>query len=431
MSKKGKLAALGVLGIAIVGAGAMAATKSGKKPVEVRIEAVEARPLVASVTASGQVQPQTKVDVAADISGRIVRLAVKEGDRVTRGQFLLQIDPAQYEAAVQRSEAALASARAQAAQQRSNYAQAKLTYDRSVQIRTANPQLVAPSELDQLRTQMEVAEAQLDAANFSIAQSQAALRDARTQLARTTINAPMAGRITRLNVEQGETAVPGTFNKDAATLLTISDMSSLQTKVKVDETDVARISIGDSAEVQIDAFPDTTFIGRVVEISNSSVRASAAAQAGTDQAIDYEVTIQLVNAPVDTRPDFSATAKVITDTRDSALSIPIIALTVRENEELANRDSAVTIGRGAQPKKAVGKRDVEGVFVVGADNRVTFRPVKVGIAGERYFEVLNGLERGQRIVAGTYQAIRELKDSTLVREPKVDPKGKKTTVSKS
>lgn len=432
MSKKGKMTALGVVGIAVIGLGAVAATKSGKKPVDVRIEAVEARPLVASVTASGQVQPRTKVDVAADIAGRIVRLAVKEGDRVTRGQFLLQIEPDQYEAAVQRAEAALASARAQAAQQRANYTQAKLTHDRSAQIRQVNAQLVAQSELDNLRTQMEVAQAQLQAAEYSIAQSAAAVRDARTQLARTTINAPMAGRVTRLNVEQGETAVPGTFNKDAATLLTISDMTTLETKVKVDETDVARISVGDSAEVQIDAFQDTTFVGHVVDISNSSVKAGAGAQVGGgDQAIDYEVTIQLVNSPTDTRPDFSATAKIVTDSRPSALSIPIIALTVRENEELANADTAPTLGRSSQPKKQVGKRDVEGVFIVGADNKVTFRPVKVGIAGERYFEVESGLKPGERIVAGTYQAIRELKDGMLVREAKPDAKDKTKTVAKS
>jgi HlyD family secretion protein len=425
MSKKGKLAALGALGTIIIGAGAVAATKNNKKPVDVRIEAVAARPLVASVTASGQVQPRTKVDVAADISGRIVRLAVQEGDTVHRGQFLLQIDPAQYEAAVQRAEAAVASARAQAAQSRASYAQAKLTYERSQQIRQTNAQLVAQGELDQLRTQMEVAEAQLEAANFSIAQSAAQLRDARTQLARTTINAPMGGRVTRLNVEQGETAVPGTFNKDAATLLTISDMATLETKVKVDETDVARISVGDSAEIQIDAFPDTTFLGRVVKISNSSIKAAAATAQGGDQAIDYEVTIQLVNSPPDTRPDFSATAKVVTDSRPSALSIPIIALTVRENEELADRDSAPTLSRGNAPTKQVGKRDVEGVFIVGADNKVTFRPVRVGIAGERYFEVVSGLKPGERIVAGTYQAIRELKDGALVREAKPDDKDKK------
>jgi HlyD family secretion protein len=413
MSKRAKWM---ILGVVVVGAGAVFATtaaRRGEKPTEVRIEAVEARDLVASVTASGQVQPRTKVDVAADISGRIVRLAVKEGQMVNRGDFLLQIDPEQYEAAVQRAEAGLSSAKAQAAQARANFLQAKRTYDRNVEIRRTNAQLVSEADLEQSRTQMEVNQALLEASDHNVEQSNATVRDAKTSLAKTTILAPMSGRITRLVVEQGETAVPGTFNKDAATLLTISDMSVLETIVKVDETDVARISLGDSAVIQIDAFPDTTFVGKVVEISHSSVR-GASTGATTEQAVDYEVRIQLLNPPTDTRPDFSATAKVVTDMRTKALSIPIIALTVRENEEVGGADSAVTVGRPAA--KEVGKRDVEGVFVVGADNKVTFRPVKVGIAGDRYFEVLTGLQAGDRIVGGTYQAIRELKDGALVKE---------------
>jgi HlyD family secretion protein len=422
MSKRAKWSMVGVAIALAVGGGVLTAMRRGDKPVDVRIEAVEARDLVASVTASGQVQPRTKVDVAADISGRIVRLAVKEGDRVTKGQFLLRIDPAQYEAAVQRSEAALAAARAQAAQAKANFIQSQRNFERSAEIKKTNPTLVSNEQLEQLRTQLEVNQALLDAANHSVDQSAAALRDARSALDKTTISAPMSGRVTRLNVEQGETAVPGTFNKDAALLLTIADMTALETKVKVDETDVARITVGDSAEVQIDAFPDTTFIGRVVQISNSSVKNAAAAATGaTDQAVDYEVTIQLVNAPVDTRPDFSATAKVVTDARQHVLSIPIIALTVREDERIENTDTVVTLGRTA-PTKQVGKRDVEGVFVVGKDNRVTFRPVRVGIAGEKHFEVVSGLQAGERIVGGTYQAIRELRDSALVREAKPDDK---------
>jgi HlyD family secretion protein len=192
---------------------------------------------------------------------------------------------------------------------------------------------------------------------------------------------------------------------------------------------VARIEVGDSAIVQIDAFPDTTFLGRVTKISNSSVKAAATSQGSADQAVDYEVTIQLVNPPKDTRPDFSATAKVVTDARTQALSIPIIALTVRENEKLENTDTAaIALGRTSNTKQ-VGKKDVEGVFVVGTDNKVTFRPVKVGIAGEKYFEVLTGLKAGERIVGGTYQAIRELKDGALVREPKKDDKKPQVTKS--
>jgi len=421
MSKRVKWSVAGGVLLVIAAIGGLTAMKGKNKPVEVRTEQVQPRDLVASVTASGQVRPQTKVDLSSDITGKIVRLAVKEGQIVTQGQFLLQIDPQQQEAAVQRVEAALASSRAQMAQAQANLLQAEKSYERTAQIKKANPQLISDENLEQLRTSVEVNQALFQAARHAVDQSLAAVRDARSSLGKTTIYAPMSGRVTRLNVENGETAIMGTLNKDAATLLTIADMSVLETKVKVDETDVARISIGDSAVIQIDAFPDTTFIGRVTKISNSAVKTAAQQQQNTDQAVDYEVTIQLVNTPTETRPDFSATAKIITDSRRNSLSIPIIALTVRENEALAKEDTAVGLGK-PKPKKEVGKKDVEGVFVVAADNKVTFRPVKVGIAGEKHFEVLNGLKQGDRIVAGTYQAIRELKDGAMIREAKVDPK---------
>jgi HlyD family secretion protein len=233
----------------------------------------------------------------------------------------------------------------------------------------------------------------------------------------------MSGRITKLAVQQGETAVPGTFSKDQALLLTISDMSVLETKVKVDETDVARLHVGDTAQVLIDAFPDTTFRGKVTEIAHSSVTAGTTTAGSSDQAVDYEVRVQLLNPPIDTRPDFSATAKIVWDSRKSVLSIPIIALTVREHEANENRDSAaVALGRKAT--KDIALKDVEGVFVVGKDNHVMFRPVKVGIPGEEYFEVLSGLQEGETVVAGSYQAIRTLHDSTAVREMKKDDKKK-------
>lgn len=428
MTKTVKYGIGGAVVVAVAALAYVAAQKNTTKPVEVRTEAVEARDLVASVTASGQIQPRTKVDVSADVTGKIVRLSVKEGDIVKKGQFLLQIDPEQPTAALQRSEAGQASAKAQAAQARANLLQAERNYERSLKIKQQTPSLVSDEQLEQLKTQMEVNKALAEAATYSVEQAVASVRDARQALNRTTIVAPMSGKVTRLNVEEGETAIMGTLNKDAATLLTISDMSELETKVKVDETDVARISVGDSALIQIDAFPDTTFVGRVVEISNSSVTKTASTNTG-DQAIDYEVRVQLVNPPPETRPDFSATAKIVTATRAKALSIPIIALTVREDESLASGDSAVTVGR--QPAKAVGKRDIEGVFIVGTDNKVSFRPVRVGIAGERHFEVLDGLKAGETIVSGTYQAIRELKEGALIKVSKPDPKKTATGGAKS
>jgi HlyD family secretion protein len=423
MTRRGKAVTAVVGGLLLAGVLVLAAFKRGDKPVEVRLEKVQKRDLVAYVTASGQVQPHTKVDVASDVSGRIVRLAVKEGDMVKKGQFLLQIDPATYQADVQREAAGVASARADLARAKANLEQAQNAYRRSSEIVKTNPALISAEQIEQLKTTVDVNDALYQAALHTVDQMNAALQNSQSSLAKTTILAPMDGRITRLAVQQGETAVPGTFNKDAALLLTISDMSVLETKVKVDETDVARLHVGDTAQVLIDAFPDTTFRGKVTEIAHSSVAAATTTTGSSDQAVDYEVRVQLIDPPLDTRPDFSATAKIVWDSRKSVLSIPIIALTVREHQADENRDSAAVV-LGKKATKDIAQKDVEGVFVVGKDNHVSFRPVKVGIPGEEYFEVLSGLQEGETVVAGSYQAIRTLHDSTAVKEIKKDDKKK-------
>ena len=221
----------------------------------------------------------------------------------------------------------------------------------------------------------------------------------------------MSGRVTRLPVEEGEVAVPSTFSKDIGLLMTISDLSVIQAKVKVDETDVVRLHLGDSVEVSIDAFPDTTFLGRVTKVSNSSVRDATATSGQNDRAVDYDVEVTLDKPPTDIRPDLSATARIVTDTRREALSIPIIALTVREHKPVS------TEARPVDTSTARKKKETEGVFVV-EKGVATFRPVKVGIAGDEYFEVLDGLKESETIVAGPYQAIRDLKDGARVREMK-------------
>ncbi|MBA2686125.1 MAG: efflux RND transporter periplasmic adaptor subunit [Gemmatimonadaceae bacterium] len=423
MTRRGKvITAVAVVAI-VAGVITLAAFKRGDKAVEVRLEKVQKRDLTAYVTASGQVQPHTKVDVASDVSGRIVKLSVKEGDMVTKGQFLLQIDPSTYQADVQREAAAVASARADLARAKANLDQSANSYRRSSEIVKTNAALISAEEVEKLKTTVEVNTALFQAAQHQVDQNNAALRNSNSQLAKTTIQAPMNGRVTRLNVQQGETAVPGTFSKDQALLLTISDMTVLETKVKVDETDVARLHVGDTAQVLIDAFPDTTFRGKVTEIAHSSVSAGTTPTASSDQAVDYEVRVQLLNPPIDTRPDFSATAKIVWDSRKAVLSIPIIALTVREHEANENRDSAAIV-LGKKATKDISQKDVEGVFVVGKNSKVTFRPVKVGIPGEEYFEVLSGLQEGETVVAGSYQAIRTLHDSTAVKEVKKDDKKK-------
>ncbi|NIM50120.1 MAG: efflux RND transporter periplasmic adaptor subunit [Gemmatimonadales bacterium] len=405
MSRK-KLIIFGGLGVAVVALIAFNAASQGDRGESVRIEEVERRDLVATVTASGQIEPQRSVDISADITGRITYIPVEEGDTVQKGDLVLRIDPSQYEAGVARARALLASAEASALQARANRDQAKRALERAQELRRQDPNLVSDEQLEQAQTGYDVAEALATSAEHQVAQSRASLQEAEEQLAKTVLRAPMSGEITRLAVEEGEVAVPSNFSREVGLLMTVADLSVIQVNVRVDETDVVRLHLEDSAEVTIDAFPDTTFAGQVTKISKSAVRAAAATAGGTNQAVDYDVEVTLNDPPPGIRPDLSATAKIVTATRDSSLSIPIIALTIREHEPI----STETVPQDT----AGGKEETEGVFVV-VNGIAEFRPVKVGIAGEEYFEVLEGLVEGDSIVGGPYQTIRDLRDGTPVR----------------
>jgi HlyD family secretion protein len=422
--------------LAALGAGGFFFKKQQEKnkATEVRMEPVGRKDLVAAVTASGKIEAETKVDVSADVTGRILKIAVKEGDLVTKGQFLIQIDPAQFEGAVNRGQALLASSQASLIQSQANRDQALRQLDRTRELQKTNPNLISTESVEQAQQAYDVGVAIYETNQAQVAQARAALKEAQDNLARTRLFAPIAGRVTRLAVEEGEVAVPGTFSKETALLMTIADMSTIIAKVQVDETDVVRVSLGDSVQVTIDAFADTTFVGRVSKISNSAklTAGMTSGQGGSnDRAVDFDVEITLTAPPRDVRPDLSSTARIVTDTRSNVLAIPIIALTVREHEAVPNegKDDAAKggmtktasataapagadSGKGGKPKK-----EREGVFVV-RDGIATFRPVKVGIAGDEFFEVLDGLRPDEVIVAGTYQAIRDLKDGAKVKEAK-------------
>src|SRR5438045_3337341 len=367
MSKRNKVLVGAGAAVLIVGLVAISAGARRDRGQEVRFEKVARRDLVAAVTASGKIQPKKKVDISADITGRITRIAVREGDLVTKGQFLLQIDPTIYEANLQQAEATLASSQAAAVQAKANRDQADRALGRTKELHTQNPNLVSQEQLEQAQTAFDIAEANLTAAQQQVDQARAAVRSSSDNLRKTTLLAPMAGRVTRLSVEEGEVAVPGTFSKDVGLLLTVSDLSVIQTKVNVDETDVVRLHLGDSVEVTIDAFPDTTFVGRVTKVSNSAILTAASAAAGqSDRAVDYEVEITLVNPPSEVRPDLSATARIVTDTRKQALAIPIIALTVRENTPISTEQRpARGTAQAATPadtrhKGGANKKEAEG-----------------------------------------------------------------------
>ena len=436
MTAKRKFVLIGAGVVVVAGFTALSVAKRRQPSVEVRLEKVQKRDLVSIVTASGRVQPKRRVDVSSDITGRIVSLPVREGDMVERNQVVVRIDPTQYEASVQSRQAFLASSQAQASQARATRDQAERAFVRARDIRGQNPQLVSQEALEQAETQQRIAVANLEAAQHQVEQSAAALREAQDALRKTTIVAPMSGKVTRLAVEEGEVAVPGTFSRETGLLMTISDLSVIEVTVQVDETDVIRIELGDSADVSIDAYQDTTFAGRVTEVANSSVRGAAATAAagGQEQAVDYEVVITLDRPPRDVRPDLSATARIITATRTGVLTVPIIALTVREPEadsaarrdtSGARRDSSRPGLRAQQPAAGAARdttarrrgKEIEGVFVVDTLTRTArFRPVKVGITGDEYFEVVSGVREGETIVAGSYQAIRDLKTGGRVRQ---------------
>jgi HlyD family secretion protein len=402
---------IGVLALAAGGGIAYTVNQKKKAGTEVRLEQVTRRDLVSAVTASGKIEPQTSVDISADITGRIIRIAVEEGDLVRKGQFLVQIDPVQYQAAVSRAEGVVSSTQATLLQTRASRDQAERAWKRANELTRLGPNLIAPATAEETRTALDVAEATYQATRAQLDQSRAGLREAKDNLAKTRLMSPISGRVVRLAVEEGEVAVPGTFSRETGLLLTIADLSVILAKVQVDETDVVSLARNDSVQVTIDAYPDSSFLGRVSRVSQSAkLTGTQTASGSNDRAVDFDVEITLETPPRDIRPDLSCTARIVTDTRSNVLSIPIIALTVRDHERLPNENDPAqdTLRRRS------GEREEEGVFLV-QNGVATFRPVKVGIAGEEYFEVIEGLRGGETIVAGTYQAIRDLKDGARVR----------------
>ncbi|HET6763801.1 MAG TPA: efflux RND transporter periplasmic adaptor subunit, partial [Longimicrobiaceae bacterium] len=320
-----------VVGVVILGAvgglTAVAVSSKSERGVQVRTEKVERRDLVSVVTASGKIQPKKKVDISADISGRVIQVAVEEGQWVNKGDLLVRIDPTQFEAALRRSQAAVAQSRAQGAQARANLLKAQNDLRRSEQLGRGQD-LISPADLDNARTQAAVAQAQLEAANFGVQQAQASVSEAQEALRKTTIVAPMSGRVTRKNIEEGETAIVGTMNNAGTVLLTVADLSVMEARVKVDETEVTRVKLGDSASVRVDAFNGQAFHGRVTQIGNSAVQQVAAT---TDQqSVDFEVTITIDNA-TQLRPDLTATADIVTDNKRGVVAVPIIAVTARDH----------------------------------------------------------------------------------------------------
>ncbi len=404
-----------IIGAVIVVVGLVAANllKSNTKTTEVDLDTIERQDLVETVTASGTLTPKRKVDVSANTMGKVTRLAVAEGDRVDAGQFLLEIDPTEFESVVRGYEAAVRTVRAEL-----EVAEATLDKTRLDLVRVRGMgDLATQEQIDAAETNLRVDEARTVAARARYRQAEANLDRAEYDLEKVTITAPMGGVVTRLNVEEGENAIMGTLNNPGTVLLVIADLTTMEAEVDVDETEVIRVALGQPVQVEIDAFPDTTFAGEVTEIGNSPIYSSTGQNR---QAVDFKVTVTLTDQVDGVRPGLSAEAEITVAESDSALSVPIGAVVIREwppKEKRGRRAARGSVDPESAAADSVERGEHEGVFVV-EDGTVAFRSVELGITGEEDFELLSGVEAGDRIVTGPFRQLRELEHGDAVKEAK-------------
>lgn len=404
--------------------------------VEVTTEKIGRNDLESIVSASGKIRAKRSVNIAAETMGKVVNLAVNEGDIVTQGAFLLQIDPRNLQTQVNSREASLAAARSQLAEQetsvdnaRTNLKQAEDNLARQRELFKAA--LIPRETLD--RAENEVKLRQTDLAQREqaiktqrtrILQEEANLENAKFDLNKVRIVSPIAGIVTRRNIEEGETVVVGTMNNAGTVLMVIADLSVIETEIEVDETDIPFIALGQPAKVKIDAFPDREFKGRVTEVGNSAIQAAGAT---ATRATNFKVVVTIDDQVPNVRPGFTCTATITTATREKAVSVPIQATMVREM--IVNADGSIVRAPAPAPGEVPSSRrpttptelqpgqtrkEIEGVFVA-KDGRAVFTPIKVGIAGEKFFEVLSGLADGDEVIVGPFTSVRAMKDGDLIK----------------
>ncbi|SRR5579871_455746 len=438
--------------------------QSRKNVVTVQTGKVQRQDLSAIVSASGEIKPKTYVNIGANAYGKITRLYVREGDQVKKGQLLAQIDNVQsaadvtaMQASVQAAETDAVAADAALKTSQADLLRAQADYDRNKQDweRAQNlfkDGLIAKSDFDmrknawatadagltQAQSRVAQAKAQQDSANKHLSQAKANLTRVSDVLQKTTYSAPYDGVVTNLPVREGESVVIGIQNALGSTLMTIADMSVITAEVKVDETDIVNVHLGQSAEVSIDAIPKKVFHGTVSEIGdNAIVRSTGVAtsqQASTsEEAKDFKVVVTLSDAPQDLRPGLSTTAKITTAARGKVLSIPIQALTVRTKAQLEAEKAAPGSVHAAAPAPAEGsakerdpKQDVQGVFVIRG-KKAEFVPVNTGISGSSDVEVLNGLQEGDEIITGSYKVLRTIRSGSSVKIDNTVPKKEEET----
>jgi HlyD family secretion protein len=459
-----------VLVVLTLGIGVYASTVYSKRGVvAVQTGKVVRQDLTSLVTASGEIKPKNYINIGANALGILTKILVKEGDPVKRGQLVARIENIQPEAQVASQQAQVSSAEADsnAAEAGLNVADenlrtqqalidhsqadlehAKLDYDRAKEL--YNDKLMAKQDFDskkatydaaaaslleqqtrlaQAHGQREQTAAQLAAAQRRVAQAKAVLAQYSDMLHKYDSYAPIDGVVTNLPVREGETVVPGVTNLAGSNIMTIADMSLITAEVKVDETDIVSVALGQKADITIDAMPDKVFKGHVIEIGDTAILRStglAASQSAvsSQEAKDFKVVVAMDNPPEDIRPGLSCTAKVTTATRKNAMTIPIQALTIRQKGDLEIKPKAggatVTPVKLTPAEEKARKEEVQGVFVISG-GKAAFRKVETGITGATDIEVLNGLKEGDEIVTGSYQVIRTLRNEAQVKVDNKSP----------
>lgn len=437
--------------------GAVAVHQSGKNTVTVQTGKVQRQDLTSVVSASGEIKPKTYVNIGANAYGKITHLYVKEGDHVRRGQLLAQLENVQSsadvsagQASVQAAEtdaiaadAALKTSDADLLRAQADYERNKLDWDRAQSLfkdglisksdfdSRRNAWATADSGLVQAKARVSQARAQKDSADRHVSQARANLTRVADVLQKTTYSAPYDGVVTNLPVREGESVVIGIQNALGSTLLTLADMSVITAEVKVDETDIVNVRLGQAADVTIDAIPKKIFHGSVSEIGdNAIVRSTGVATSqqtsASEEAKDFKVVVTLNDPPQDLRPGLSTTAKITTASRSNVLSIPIQALSVRTKAQLEQEKADPTSVHAAPPAlqgtaSKDSKENIQGVFVV-RNKKAEFIPINTGIAGTSDIEVLDGLKEGDEVITGSYKILRTVRSGSGVKVDNSAPK---------
>ncbi|HUX57523.1 MAG TPA: efflux RND transporter periplasmic adaptor subunit [Bacteroidales bacterium] len=378
--------------------------------VKVAVENAEKRVLVETITANGKIQPEKEVKISPDVSGEIVTLTIKEGDHVEKGQLLLRIKPDTYLSQRDRSMAAISSARARLAQSEAQFTQAELSFIRSKQL--YEEQTISKSDYEQAQASYSVAKAEVDAAKFSVISSEASLKEAEENLIKTSVYAPMSGTVSMLLVELGE-RVAGTNLMAGTELLRVADLSRMEAQVEVNENDIVRVHLGDTALIDVDAYLDQKFKGIVTEIANSAKTTGLSA----DQVTNFDVKIlvlpesyqKLVDAGDSNpfRPGMSASVDIQTQLKKDIITVPIQSVTTRTD----TTKTSVTLS----------DEDIRTLVFITDGEYALAKDVKTGIQDNNYIEIISGVEVGERVISAPFSAIsKKLSDSTLVEVVKKD-----------